>query len=261
MADRVATGTSAGPSRVLTAAPAVGQVSRPAHPSPRSSQRDHTRPAHPSPRGSLPRRTPTNRTRTAAHRPRITPGGLPLLLGLAIMATAPALPDLLAEGKIMRPVDGAALQGTEVDIVATAPDGKLELDGKAVPTQEPFNDVFHAVVQAAPGRHTLALVWAGRREEVQFFVGEGAPAEFKPFFQHPPLADVACTQCHGVSRRGRFRFKGGCFACHEEAAFTTAHEHPVHQLQECGMCHNAHGETSKAMLTMPKEIFCKQCHN
>ena len=161
----------------------------------------------------------------------------------------------------MRPVDGAAFTETKVDIVATAPQGKLELDGKPIPAEQPFNDVFHATVQAAPGRHKLALVWEGGREEVQFFVGEGAPAEFKPFFQHPPLADVACTQCHGVSRRGRFRFKGGCFGCHEEAAFNAAHEHPVHQLQECGMCHNAHGETSKAMLTMPKEILCKQCHN
>ncbi len=161
----------------------------------------------------------------------------------------------------MRPVDGAALSEGKVDIVATAPQGKLELDGKAIPAEEPFNDVFHAVVQAAPGRHTLALVWEGGREQVQFFVGDDAPAEFKPFFQHPPLAEVACTQCHGVSRRGRFRFKGGCFGCHQEAAFNAAHEHLVHQLQECGMCHNAHGETSKAMLTMPKEILCKQCHN
>ena len=192
---------------------------------------------------------------------RVNRYGLFLRLGVSVVTLALVPRTLPADGKIMRPVDGAAFTETKVDIVATAPQGKLELDGKPIPAEEPFNDVFHAVVQAAPGRHKLALVWEGGREEVQFFVGEGAPAEFKPFFQHPPVADVACTQCHGVSRRGRFRFKGGCFACHEEAAFTTKHEHPVHQLQECGMCHNAHGETSKAMLTMPREILCKQCHN
>ena len=246
MPRKVATGTRAGPSRVPADAPAVGQVSRPAHPNPRGAHSGRPLPYL---------------LRTATHRPRISPHGLPLLLGLAILAILPASPDLLAEGKIMRPVNGAALTETKVDIVATAPQGKLELDGKAIPAEEPFGDVFHAVVQAAPGRHTLALVWEGGREQVQFFVGDDAPAEFKPFFQHPPLADVACTQCHGVSRRGRFRFKGGCFACHDKAAFTTTHEHPVHQIQECGMCHNAHGETSKAMLTMPKEILCKQCHN
>ena len=223
MAPRVATGTLAGPSTVLTGALA-------------------------------------GRIRFLPARPRVNPFGLFLLFGISVVTVALA-PALLGEGKIMRPVDGAALQGTEVDIVASAPDGKLELDGKAVSAQELFNDVFHAVVKAAPGRHKLELTWEGGREEVHFFVGEGASAEFKPYFQHPPVAEVACTQCHGVSRRGRFRFKGGCFACHQEAAFTTTHEHPVHQLQECGMCHNAHGETSKAMLTMPKEILCKQCHN
>ncbi len=201
--------------------------------------------------------------RVAATRYAPHPHGLalPFVLGLSILAIALVLPSLRAEGKIMRPVDGAAFADGKVDVVATAPAGKLELDGKAVSAKEPFNDVFHAVVQAPPGRHKLALVWEGGREEVRFFVGEGAPAEFKPFFQHPPLADVACTQCHGVSRRGRFRFKGGCFGCHQETAFTSTHEHPVHELQECGMCHNAHGETTKAMLTMPKEILCKQCHN
>ncbi len=54
------------------------------------------------------------------------------------MATAAAAPDLLAEGKIMRPVDGAALKESKVDIVASAPEGKLELDGKAIPADELF---------------------------------------------------------------------------------------------------------------------------
>ena len=58
------------------------------------------------------------------------------------MATAAAAPDLLAEGKIMRPVDGAALKESKVDIVASAPEGKLELDGKAIPADETLSCFF-----------------------------------------------------------------------------------------------------------------------
>ena len=164
-------------------------------------------------------------------------------------------------GKIMRPADWAAYASGEVDIVATAPSGKLELDGVPVVAAEPFPNVFHGKAKADPGKHTLALVWEGGRKEVNFFVGEGPPSEYKPFSQHPPLGGVECTQCHGVSRRGRFRFKGGCFDCHQKEDFTKVHPHPAHMIQDCGMCHNAHGSTVKAHLIMPKELACKQCHN
>ena len=164
-------------------------------------------------------------------------------------------------GKIMRPADGAALVSGEVDIVASAPAGKLELDGAPVAADEPFPNVFHAAAKAGPGKHTLALVWEGGRKEVNFFVGENPPAEYKPFSQHPPRAGVECTQCHGVSRRGRFRFKGGCFDCHQKEDFTKVHPHPAHMLQDCGMCHNAHGSTVKGHMIMAKELACKQCHN
>ena len=164
-------------------------------------------------------------------------------------------------GKIMRPADGAALASGEVDIVATAPAGKLQLDGVPLVAEEPFPNVFHASAKADPGQHTLALIWEGGRKEVNFFVGENPPAEYKPFSQHPPLAGVECIQCHGVSRGGRFRFKGGCFDCHQKEDFTKVHPHPVHILQDCGMCHNAHGSTVKAHMIMSRELACKQCHN
>ncbi len=164
-------------------------------------------------------------------------------------------------GKIVRPVDGAAIASGVVEIAATAPAGKQEFDGQPVDAEEPFPGVFHATVKPTPGEHTLALVWEGGREEVKFFVGNQAPAGFQPFVEHPPAAEIACTQCHGLSRRGRFRFTGGCFDCHQQEAFAKPHFHPSHELADCGMCHNAHGSTAKAHLTMPKTLACKQCHN
>jgi predicted CXXCH cytochrome family protein len=165
-------------------------------------------------------------------------------------------------GKIMRPPPKAAFPaGAEVDIVATAPKGKLQLDGQSVTTEQPFPDVFHSVVKPPPGAHTLALVWDGGHKEVAIFVGPGAPAGFEPFRQHPPLAGVQCTQCHELTRRGRFHFKGGCFDCHQQQSFAKIHTHDANVLAECGLCHNAHGSTAKAHLLYTKEAACKLCHN
>ena len=143
-------------------------------------------------------------------------------IGATLLCVAAAISGSDDAGKIMRPADGAALASGEVDIVATAPAGKLQLDGVPLAADEPFPNVFHVTAKAGPGKHTLVLVWAGRKE-VNFFVGENPPAEYAPFSQHPPLASVECTQCHGVSRRGRFRFKGGCFDCHQKEDFTKVH--------------------------------------
>ena len=164
-------------------------------------------------------------------------------------------------GKIMRPADKSSHKGDMVDVVATAPGGKLTLDGKPVDVAQPFPNVFHGGLKVPGGEHTLALAWEGGRKEVRFFVGPNAPPEFAAFRQHPPLADVACTQCHELSARGRFRFKGGCFDCHKQEAFAKVHTHPPAILEECGMCHNAHGSTVKAHLIHSKENSCKLCHN
>ena len=159
----------------------------------------------------------------------------------------------------MRPSNMSAHKDA-VDIVATAPGGKLTLDGKAVDAAQPFPNVLHAVVKPLPGEHLLELSWPDGSRKVKFFVGPGAPAGYEAFKQHPPLAGVECTQCHGVSARGRFRFKGGCFDCHKQDGFAKSHTHPPAMLEQCGSCHNAHGSTVKAHLLQSKEASCKMCH-
>ncbi len=164
-------------------------------------------------------------------------------------------------GKIMRPTDGAALASNEADIIATAPSGKLTLDGKDIAAQQPFPNVFHAVAKVNPGVHSLTLSWEGGKKEIRFYTGPAPPAGFALFHEHPPLADVPCTQCHEVNKRGRFRFKGGCFDCHQQQGFAKVHTHDPARLEQCGMCHNAHGSTVKALLLYPKETACRICHN
>lgn len=161
----------------------------------------------------------------------------------------------------MRPVDGAALASGEFDVIATAPGGRLELDGKPLETDEPFPDVFHARVNAAPGEHRIALVWETGRKEIRVFAGAGAPEDYAKFQEHPPVPGIECSQCHGISRRGRFRFTGGCLDCHAEGQFTDSHPHPPHVLEQCGLCHNAHGSTAAAHMTKSKEEACSICHS
>lgn len=165
-------------------------------------------------------------------------------------------------GRIMRPVEHSAILTGEVDVVATGPSGKLELDGKPLAAGQPFPNVLRAKATLSPGAHKLALTWDGGRKEITVFSGPNPPAGFEPFHPHPPLADVACTQCHELSSRGRFRFKNGaCFDCHQAKAFVAKHTHDATVLAECGLCHNAHGSTVKAHLLYPKEQACKLCHN
>jgi predicted CXXCH cytochrome family protein len=189
----------------------------------------------------------------------------PLTVLAALALLAGLVCDLVSaadegDGKIMRPVDGAVLTNGQVDVIATAPSGKLELDGQPVQAQQPFPNVFHAVQKVSPGSHTLALLWEGGKKEIRFFAGANPPAGFAVFNEHPKVLGVRCTQCHEMSQRGRFRFKGGCFDCHQRSSFPTIHTHNDPVLSECGMCHNAHGSTVKANLLYPKETACRLCH-
>jgi predicted CXXCH cytochrome family protein len=179
---------------------------------------------------------------------------LVLLVGLRLAAD----PD---DGKILRPADNSSFTGGEVDLIATAAGGSLQLDGTPIQASQPFPNVFHAALKASPGLHSVVLTWAGGRKEVRFFVGPNPPPGFQPFRQHPPVPGVECTQCHALNQHGRFVFKGGCFECHKRDEFAKVHTHDPSVLEQCGMCHNAHGSTVKAHLLYTKETACKICHN
>lgn len=179
---------------------------------------------------------------------------------VALLLLCTVLPAAEEQGKIMRPADRSTIRSGPVDIVATAPQGTLEVDGVRIQAEQPFPNVLHARAEVKPGIHTLALIWPGGRKEIRFHTGPDAPSGFEPFIVHPPGGDTPCAQCHGLSRRGRFVFKGGCFDCHMEPAFAKTHTHKPDVLAECGLCHNAHGSTVKRHLTLTKELACKQCH-
>ena len=66
-------------------------------------------------------------------------------------------------GKIVRPTDGAALETGDVDIIATAPAGKLELDGKPVVAHN-LSQTCCTRIQGEP-RRSLANAPVGRREK------------------------------------------------------------------------------------------------
>jgi predicted CXXCH cytochrome family protein len=181
------------------------------------------------------------------------------LASLVIFTTLTTAAD--EAGRIMSPTDKSAFSSGPVRIIATAPDGRLELDSKPVAPESPFPNVVTAKVTPGPGQHVLALIWPGGRREVTFSVGPDTPAGFQPFRPHPPGGETACTQCHGLSQRGRFVFKGGCFDCHARDPFPKIHSHTAEILSECGLCHNAHGSAAKAHLTLSKELACRQCHS
>lgn len=180
---------------------------------------------------------------------------------LAVLSSLTLFAAAADEGKIMRPTDGSALASGPIDVAAKAPGGRLELDGEPVEAEQPFPDVLRAVIHADPGEHTVSLLWPGGSTEVRVFVGKDPPEGYQPFRMHPPSPGLACTECHALSRRGTFRFRGDCFACHTDEQFTAKHPHPKHVLDQCGMCHNAHGSTADALQLYPRDTACRQCHS
>lgn len=176
---------------------------------------------------------------------------------LAVFALGTAAAD---ESIIFSPPANAVFAQGPVRLVARAGVGaKPMVDGKPMAVESPHPGVLTAEWPLAPGAHELAL----GGQTVRFFVGAGAPAEFKPFREHPAM-QAGCETCHAV-RNGEWRFKRAslanvCSACHDKAAFQAKHTHETGVLQDCQMCHAPHGSTEVASLKMPKEKACQICH-
>ncbi|MBN8730717.1 MAG: hypothetical protein J0L64_09265 [Acidobacteria bacterium] len=150
----------------------------------------------------------------------------------------------------------------EVRVVARH-EGKAELhvDGKAVAVEPLHAGVWTATVNLEAGGHEIALVGGGK---VKVHVGEGAPAGWTRFREHPP-GGAACTTCHAV-KNGEWAFAkaslvGVCFACHDKAGFPKTHTHEPGIVPDCQLCHAPHGSRAVKHLKMSKEAACKLCHN
>ena len=181
-------------------------------------------------------------------------------LAVAVLLAANA--SLAADaGSIVKPPQGAWVRGGEVQIIAKAAEGRLFLDGKPVEADEPFPGVLHARAAVSAGQHTLTLESNAGSSTVAFRSGPVPIGDAgNAYTDHPPV-QIECTHCHSLSRRGRFRFSGGCQTCHAKDQFIRTHSHEMHELSSCGMCHDAHGSSTANLLVIPQEQACKQCHN
>ncbi len=183
------------------------------------------------------------------------------LVAIAIGVLGACGSAVFAEERIVKPRDGSWQEGTSVEIIARAADGLLLLDGRPIEASEPFPGVLHARAEVAPGQHLLRLESPEGAEQASFHAGGPPDGEAgPPYVDHPPLR-IDCAHCHTVSRRGRFRFGGGCQTCHTREAFVQTHSHELHELASCGMCHDAHGASAAKLLVVAREQACKQCHN
>lgn len=168
---------------------------------------------------------------------------------------------LAAEGAFVKPTDGAWIPSGVVEVIARAADGQLLLDGHPLAAERPFPGVLHARAEVGPGQHVLRLASSEGHAQVVIRTGPAPGADTgAAYVDHPPVR-TECAHCHSVSRRGRFRFSGGCQSCHLEQDFIQTHSHQPHELASCGMCHDAHGSSVSKLLALPAETACKQCHN
>ncbi len=163
--------------------------------------------------------------------------------------------------RIVKPHDGALLPAGALDVIALASEGGLTLNGETLSASQPFPGVLLAKLKLTAGTHVLELSAEHDTQRVTFQVTDAVNGSDGALYRHHPPLAVECTQCHGVSRRGRFRFGGGCDSCHAPEPFIRTHSHQPHELSSCGMCHDAHGSSAAKLLVLPREQACKQCHN
>ena len=151
---------------------------------------------------------------------------------------------------ILRPADQSVVKPGPLEIIAKT-SAVLALDGKPLSTRQPAPGVQTTTITPSAGLHQLT---AGE-ESISFFVGAGAPANFKDYRTHPP--QTGCPTCHKVEWEADTQ---ACLGCHDQNAFPKTHTHNTEVLIECQTCHLPHGSTERAHLKMPKSTACKQCH-
>ena len=177
-----------------------------------------------------------------------------ILLAAVIACVAQDEPSILA------PPNNAVFEKGPVRFIARVENGaQVRLDGKPVAGESPVPGMVTIEMKLEPGPHEVAI----GKETVRFFVGPGAPAGFKPFKFHPPMAD--CNTCHAV-KNGEWAFQKAslvtlCSQCHDKEKFPAKHTHVMGVLADCQICHNPHGSTEVGHMKRAKDLACKQCHN
>ncbi|MBK5293432.1 MAG: hypothetical protein JJE04_17385 [Acidobacteriia bacterium] len=178
-----------------------------------------------------------------------------IVASVAICLGQQAAPDILS------PAPDSRFSKGPVRVIARA-EGKAELllDGRSIASESPAAGVLLAHVEPAVGVHEIRLKTEKGEQKIRFSVGEGSFAAFR---EHPPVAK--CETCHAV-KNGVWSLQRTspvllCFQCHNKETFPKTHTHIPGVLADCQMCHNPHGWSTAAFLTMKKEQACKLCHN
>jgi DmsE family decaheme c-type cytochrome len=91
-------------------------------------------------------------------------------------------------------------------------------------------------------------------------------AEFALPSHHPiPEKRVFCTDCHaqhGTINEKQLKkdtVKQTCTQCHAEKEGPFIFEH-ADNMEDCRICHSAHGSPNNNLLTVPMPFLCLQCH-
>lgn len=102
--------------------------------------------------------------------------------------------------------------------------------------------------------------------EVCFTCHRRQRAEMLRAFSHPvDEAKMACTSCHAPHGEAvatslvRATVNDTCFGCHAEKRGPFLWEHAP-AVEDCGLCHAAHGSNHSGMLTRRGPLLCQSCH-
>ena len=92
------------------------------------------------------------------------------------------------------------------------------------------------------------------------------PLSRLPYF-HAPSANWECLKCHDSKQEKKFQLNADysakiCFECHTDKQEDIAKKKSVHGVvDQCTMCHDAHGADNDMFLVAPVNTICRTCHD
>ena len=178
-------------------------------------------------------------------------------------------PAPLAAAGVLFPPDHVVLLSGSFDVICTASEATLEVNGKSR-EWEPFQPPLHvAHLRLSPGVHELQI--GDRRREIVVALNEeehDGPEDWA-IHRHHKIGHEKnrCADCHRTNRQdgritvGALKSSETCFECHDPIDFDVTHSHPLEPIEHCQMCHALHGSTRKGLLKAPVKKLCAECHD
>ena len=163
---------------------------------------------------------------------------------------------------ILAPPDGATLDRSPAQLIASSPPGALEvtLNFRKLTGVMPVRGGFAGPMDLVAGKNLL-VVRSGSETRQITFEYRANDAGARPYRYHDPVVIGECNACHpkGGVKTAPATEAASCDACHDSKT-GFKHLHGPLGAGQCSTCHDPHGSAFPSFLVMDARALCEQCH-